>query len=160
MDRTTFIEELHAGRREWEAALAAVPEARMTEPGLAGGWTVRDVVAHVAWSEHEMAGVIRQRALVGSPLWALDTDSRNARVVAESRERALDEVLADERTVWAELLPGLESLTDEDLEDPARFDRMDQVPGFLPWQIFAGATFRHHREHAGDIARWLSRAQG
>jgi uncharacterized damage-inducible protein DinB len=154
MKRSAFVEELHAARQEWEAALAAVPEERMTEAGLTGGWTVKDVVAHVAWSEREMVGVIRQRALDGSPLWALDQDTRNAQVLAENRARPLGEVLADERAVWAELLPGLESLTDEDLADPARFDRMDQLPDVQPWQIFAGSTFRHHREHARDIAAW------
>ena len=154
MNRSDFIQELHAARREWEAALAAVPEERMTEAGLTGGWTVKDVVAHVTWSEREVVGVIRQRALVGSPLWELDQDSRNAKVVAESRDHPLGEVLADERATWAELLPGLESLTDEDLADPTRFDRMDQLPDVQPWQIFAGSTFWHHREHARDIAAW------
>jgi hypothetical protein len=156
MNRSDFVQELHAARREWEATLAAVPEERMVEPALAGGWTVKDAVAHVAWSEHEMVGVIRQRALVGSPLWALDQDTRNAQILAENRDRPLDEVLADEEAIWAELLPGLESLADEDLVDPARFTHMEELPGVLPWQIFAGSTFRHHREHARDIAAWCA----
>ena len=59
MDRSLFLDELRAARAEWEAALAEIPSERMTEPGLAGGWSVKDLIAHVAWSEREMIGVIR-----------------------------------------------------------------------------------------------------
>ncbi len=152
MDRSTFLDRLRSARGRWESALARIPEARMTEPSLPGGWSVKDVVAHVAWSEREMAGVIRERALVGSPLWALDQDARNAAVWAENRDRPLGEVLAEERSVWAALLPGLESLTDEDLAERSRFREMSALPpGVLPWRIFAGSTFLHYDDHLRDL---------
>ena len=152
MNRKDFLERLAAGRREWEAALERIPEARMTEPALAGGWSAKDVVAHVCWSERETAGVLRQRALVGSDLWALEQDARNAIVQAQNRDRPLAEVLADEREAWAALRPGLEALTDEELTDRSTFDRMDRVPAdVLPWRIFAGSTFLHWEEHARDL---------
>ena len=157
MNRSEFLDRLAAARAEWEAVLASVPEERLTEPGLHGGWSVKDTVAHVCWSEREMAGVIRQRALVGSPLWALTQDERNAAVYAENRDRPFVEVLTEERATWAELRPGLESLTDEDLTDRARFPGMDDLPaGVLPWQIFAGSTFLHYTSHAGTIRSWLA----
>lgn len=103
-----------------------------------------------------MVGVIRERALVGSPLWVLDQDARNAAVYAENRDRELRDVVAEERAVWSELLPGLESLTDEDLTDRSRFRNMSELPpGVLPWQIFAGSTFRHYEDHLRDIGSWL-----
>ena len=152
-----FVETLHAARAEWDEVLAAVPEDRMLESGLPGGWSVKDVVAHVTWSEREMVGVIRQRALLGSPLWALDVDARNAAVHAENRDRELADVLAEARATWAELLPGLEALTDEDLVDRTRFANMSGLPpGVLPWRIFAGNTFLHYRDHARDIRSWLA----
>src|SRR5258708_9428776 len=156
MDRSTFLDALRAGRGEWESALAGIPSGLMTEPGLPGGWSVKDVVAHVAWSEREMVGVIRQRALVGSPLWTVDTEIRNATVRAQNRDRPLGEVLADERAVWTELVPGLESLTDEDLADRSRFREMSGLPeGMLPWHIFADSTFQHYEHHVRDILAWL-----
>ena len=104
-----------------------------------------------------MVGVIRQRALVGSPLWALDQDARNAAVYAANRDRPLAEVLPEERATWVELLAGLESLTDEDLTDRARFPGMDDLPaGVLPWQIFAGSTSWHYANHASTIRSWLT----
>ena len=156
MNRKLFLDKLHEARREWEEALAHIPEARMTELALAGGWSIKDAIAHVTWSEREMIGVIRGRALVGSPHWALRTDERNAAVYAENRERPLAEVLAEANAVWAELLPGLEALTGEDLADPSRFRELaETAPGVRPWQIFAGSTFTHYEEHAADVRKWL-----
>ncbi len=83
MDKTTFIETLLAGRAEWEALLAEVGEARMLQPGVAGEWSVKDVIAHVMWGEREMVGVMQAHALVGSDLWDLPEDERNAIMVAE-----------------------------------------------------------------------------
>lgn len=125
----------------------------MEEPALEGGWSVKDVVAHVTWSEREMVGVLRQMALVGSPLWALDQDARNAIVYAENRDRDLDEVLSEEQRVYGELLPLLEGVTDEDLVDGDRWERM--LPDVPPWRIFAGSTFLHYDDHGAAIAAWL-----
>ena len=159
MDRTDFFDTLHAARGRWDALVEGIPAERMAEPGLPGGWSVKDTIAHVTWSEREMVGVIRERALVGSPLWALDQDARNAAVYEEHRDRPLAEVMADERAVWAELLPALESLTGEDLTDRARFREMDGLPpDVLPWHIFAGSTFRHYDDHSATIRAWLGEA--
>jgi hypothetical protein len=128
----------------------------MVEPTLSGGWSVKDVVAHVTWSEREMVGVVRQRALVGSSLWSLDQDARNAIVFAENHDRDLDDVLAEERRVYAELLPLLEELTPEDLVKGDRFERM--LPDVPPWRIFAGSTFLHYKDHAAAIAEWLRKS--
>lgn len=153
MDRAIFLERLAAGRRAWEEALARVPEARMTEPCLEGGWSVKDVVAHVCWSEREMLGVLRERALVGSELWALGQDERNAAIHEENRDRPLADILVEERATWEALRPDLEALSAEDLVERARFRGMSGMPeGILPWRIFAGNTFIHHEEHAGQLA--------
>jgi hypothetical protein len=42
----------------------------LTEPGLAGDWTAKDLIGHVLWYEREIFRVVRERAPVGSPLWA------------------------------------------------------------------------------------------
>ena len=153
MDRHEFLEQIATARQAWTEVVGRVPRERMTEPILDGGWSIKDMIAHVAWSEREMIGVARQRALVGSPLWELDQDARNALVYAENRDRDLDEVVADEQQIYAELLPLLEGLTDEDLLDGSRFENM--LPGVPPWRIFAGNTFLHYAQHAAAIGAWL-----
>jgi hypothetical protein len=59
MDKAAFLATLRAKHAEWEALLAEVGEARMVQPGVAGEWSVKDIVAHVTWGEREMAGMER-----------------------------------------------------------------------------------------------------
>jgi len=159
MNRSLFLDKLDRARREWELALAEVPEERLSEPGFAGAWSARDLIGHVLWYEREMIGVVRERALVGSPLWDLGQDERNAAIHEEFRDRPVTEVLAEERSVWAELRPGLASLTDEDLADAGRFrDLVETIPGIAPWQLIATNTFEHYEDHLRDIRAWLDRA--
>jgi hypothetical protein len=73
---------------------------------------------------------------------------------SRNRERTLDEVLADEQRVYAELLPLLEQLTSEELADPDCFDRM--MLGVPPWRISAGSTLLHDEAHRDVVSEWLS----
>ena len=52
----------------------------------------------MTWGMREGVGMMRAKRLVGSDLWKLDDDGRNAIVVEESRTRSLEEILADYRS--------------------------------------------------------------
>ena len=87
MNKSEWLDTLQTERAQWEALLVQVGEARMTQPGAAGEWSVKDVIAHVTWFEREMVGVLRARALVGSDLWNLSRDERNAAIHEQNRDR-------------------------------------------------------------------------
>jgi hypothetical protein len=124
----------------------------MSEPGVVGEWSFKDLIAHVTWSERQMVGMLRARALVGSELWQLSQDERNA-AIFKNRHHPLDEVREDAREVFAHLLEELEGLIEEEVHDSGRFPGMPaELP---PWRIIAGNTFWHCREHTGDIRAWL-----
>ena len=110
MDKATFLSNLHSERARWDETLDAVARARLADPGVAGTWAVKDVVAHVGWHEREMVNVLEQRAFVGSDLWDLDLHSRNAAIYEQNRHRAADEVLAEEQALYAGLLELIEAL--------------------------------------------------
>ena len=124
MNKSMFLDTLRAGRAQWEALLAQVGESRMLQPGVAGEWSVKDIIAHVTWGEREMVGVLHARTLVGSDLWNLPQDDRNAVVFEENRDRPLQGVLGEAQQVYAQLLEAVEALTEEDLTDPRRFRDM------------------------------------
>ncbi len=46
--KTELLERMRAGREEWDALIAQIPDSVRTEPALAGGWSVKDLIAHVA----------------------------------------------------------------------------------------------------------------
>jgi Protein of unknown function (DUF1706) len=153
MDKATFIETLRTRRAEWEALLAQVGKERMLEAGAAGAWSVKDIIAHIMWGEREMIGVCKQHALIGSDLWNLSEDERNASMVAQQRDRPLEEVLHEEEQAYAQLLEAVQALTDEDFNDPHRFRYMPTE--WIPWQIIAGCSFKHYSEHIPSIRAWL-----
>lgn len=149
-----FLGALRESRARWEAVLAEVGEARMTAPDTMGeGWSVKDVVAHVAWFEREVLGILEAGALVGSDLWNLPTDERNAAVHELVRSRPLAEVLADAADVYARFEAAVAALNDEQLNDPALYEAMPA--DWQPWAILAQNSYEHYDHHAADLRAWL-----
>lgn len=155
MDKATFVETLRTTRTEWETLLAQVGEERMLEPGAAGTWSVKDIIAHIMWGEREMLGVCQQHALVGSELWNMTDDERNPIMVAEQHDRPLQDILSEERQVYAQLLAAVQALSNEDFDDPHRFRYMPE--DWMPWQIIAGCSYKHYKDHMPSIQDWLQK---
>jgi uncharacterized protein (TIGR03083 family) len=149
MDKPTFMAALLAERAAWDNALAQVDPARLEAPGLIGQWTVKDVIAHLAWHEREMVTVIAKRALAGSPWWGLSFDERNAHIYAQHKDQPLADVLAEAKASYADFLAALEAVTDLDLNDPARWAEMPL--DWEPWRVFSSNTYEHYRDHAADL---------
>jgi uncharacterized protein (TIGR03083 family) len=153
LTRSELIEQVRTARSEWDSVLALVPRERLTEPGLPGGWTVKDVLAHMTWGMRENTGVMRARRLVGSDLWKLDDDARNAIVVEQNRSRPLDDILRDYETTTRAYLSELERLTDEELNDPVLWAGMPS--DWRPWRILYDPD--HYAHHARDVREWIER---
>jgi uncharacterized protein (TIGR03083 family) len=148
--RADLLETIRRDRCRFDDVLERIPPDRMTDPVLPGGWSVKDVLAHIAWGESESIGVVKARALVGSPLWDVSEDERNAAVVGESRSRSLEAVLDDYRTTFDAFIGALEGLSDDELNTPDRFDRMpERAPGWLPWRVLYDPG--HYEDHASTI---------
>ena len=151
--REEFLKEVTIAYLAWQAILNLVSVAEMDQPMQPQGWSVKDVIAHITWHEREMINLIRQMALIGSALWQRPLDERNAAIYDLYKDKAFDEVLAEAEETHIELIPLLESLTDEQLNDSSHFAEMP--PEWLPWDLIAGNTFRHYRDHTDDLRNWL-----
>ena len=135
MTKEKFVEMIEAGWKDWEAAVAKVPGERMMEAGVSGFMSLKDVMAHVTWYEREMVRVIKARAVVGSELWGLPLDERNAAVYEEIRNLPLEKVLADSKAVHAEFMEGVRGLSEDELNDHSHFAEMPEE--WLPWEMIA-----------------------
>lgn len=154
MDKATFVQALTEARAQWDALLAEVGQERMLDPGAAGKWSVKDIIAHILWSEREMAPIIQTHILDGSELWNLPQDDRNEVVYQQNRDRPIEEILAEAQQVYAQLFEAVQTLSDEDLNDPYRFKNMPE--DWVPWRIIAGCSFDHYRDHSRSIREWLA----
>lgn len=153
MNKAIFLETLQTGRAQWETLLAKVDQARMTEPGIEGEWSLKDILAHIAWYEREMVGILQTRALIGSSLWVLPNAERNAAIFDQNRNRSLSVVLTEAQHVYSELLHAAQSLTDDDLIDPSRY--RDMPTDWVPWKVFADNSYEHYAAHIPAIRAWL-----
>ncbi|MGO8948663.1 MAG: DinB family protein [Ktedonobacterales bacterium] len=156
MSKTQLLGMIQRAREQWEALLNAIPEAWMTEPGVEGDWSIKDVIAHITWGERESLGVAQARAVVGSELWQLPENERNAAVFEQNRRRELREVLADSRHLFSLYVEAVAALSEEDLNDPSRFAAMPE--GWRPWRILFDPG--HYQGHADSIRAWLVKREG
>jgi hypothetical protein len=157
--KAQLLDELQQENAQFEALLAAIGPARMTQPDVAGGWSIKDIVAHLtAWRSRTVA---RLRAAhsgdpVTPPPWPpelQDDDDINAWIYAANRDRPLDDVLSDSRETFQQLVDAFGAFDEADLRDISRF-------GWLEGERFRGASFfgHFHEEHEPDMRAWLARA--
>lgn len=156
MTKNKLLERIRAERAQWDALLAQVDESRMSEPGVTGDWSLKDIIAHVAWCEREVLGVLRAHAMVGSDLWNLSNNERNAAVYAQNHARTLHDVLGEAREVYPRLIEAIEALAEEDINDPARFH--DMPSEWQPWSLIANNTYEHYQAHVPSIRAWLEQS--
>ncbi len=104
--KAQLLTDLQDEQAQWEALLGDIGEAHMTQPGVAGKWSIKDIVAHLtAWRRRTVGRF--QAALRHEPTppppWPpeLPTDDEiNAWMHASDRDRPLADVLAESRDVF------------------------------------------------------------
>ena len=121
-----LIEVIEAAREYLEHAIAQVPRTQIERPAESGPWSLKDILAHIAWHDDQMIELCEIKVLAGSPWWEFSTDERNAKIYEEYKDMPLDEVLAFFETAYEGMMKALKTLSDEDLNDPKRFHDMPE----------------------------------
>ena len=158
MRRAELLADLDSENQVWEGLLEDIGEERMEEQGVAGAWSIKDVVAHLAAWRRRTVGRLEAVAKgqpEPAPAWPAelrDDDEINKWFHARDRAKPVREVLSESRRVFQQLRAAIEKLPDDVLDDPRRFPWMQGAP-------MSGATlFGHfHEEHEADMRAWLSR---
>jgi DinB superfamily len=132
----TTKDELTAKEAEawagFEELLASVPEERLETPAFDGGWSVKDVLWHVAYWWDDMTRAAQNA-------WADDgeeTDDVNGREQAKSRVLPYVEVRAELDDARARLLEIWASVGADDEEGKA---------------FFVSETIEHYEEHVPQL---------
>ncbi|HEY7357204.1 MAG TPA: ClbS/DfsB family four-helix bundle protein [Ktedonobacterales bacterium] len=158
MSKAQLLSDLKEENARWEAFLAEIGEAHMTQPGVAGEWSIKDIVAHLTgWRRRTVARF--QAALrhepAPPPLWPpqlQDDDEINAWIYEASRDHSLAEVLEESRAVLQQLVETLSAFPEAELLDPRRFEWLEGEP------LTGAAIFAHfHEEHESDMRAWLAK---
>jgi hypothetical protein len=156
LQKGQLISLVRGAWRSWDSLLSKIDDQKTLRPGASGDWSVKDIVAHLAWHEREMIGVLRARALVGSDLWEQPLDQRNRAIYETYRSFPLDRVRADAREARDLLLAELAKLDEEDLYDSGRFAGMPSE--WRPLDLLAENTYLHYLDHISSLEEWLGEA--
>ncbi|HEU5368109.1 MAG TPA: ClbS/DfsB family four-helix bundle protein [Ktedonobacterales bacterium] len=158
ISKAQLIKELEDEYARWEALLSDIGEAHMTQPGVGGEWSTKDIVAHLTgWRRRSVArfqAALRHEPSF-SPPWPpqLQTDDEiNAWIYEANRDRPLADVLQDSRVVFQQLVDTLNAFPEAELLDPKRF-------GWTEDDAPTGAAFfaHFHEEHEPDMHAWLDK---
>ena len=168
--KAQLLDELSDEQAQWEALLRDIGEENMTQPDVAGGWSIKDIVAHLTGWRRRTVERFRA-ALRNEPprqIWPAElgtdaeldaedditTDRVNAWIYAANRDRPLTDVLRDSRDVFDQLVATLGAFPEADLLNPVRFPWIAAEDFPLAGALFFG---HFHDEHEPDMRAWLAK---
>jgi hypothetical protein len=150
---------IRATSMRMELLVAQLSVAEINQPGAVGVWSVKDVLAHIAFWERYAVDTLHAIARGETPNLVADdeTERNNASVVAQYYQRSLSAVISDWQQAREDLLDAIEDLEDEDLNDPDRFPWSE---GRSLLDRIAGNSFEHEQEHIEQIRAWMDERKG
>jgi hypothetical protein len=155
MDKQELIQKLEQSREEFLDTIEGLSEDEMEQPGAMEGWSVKDILAHIALWESELVKLLFQARQGRKPATVHfsgeSVDERNAKWHHQSKERPLERVLDDFHCVRNQTVRRVEAFPDRDLDDPQRFPWLQGEP---LWKWIAEDSFEHEAEHTADIRKW------
>jgi hypothetical protein len=157
VDRQTMLKQVRAARGALEALLAEFNDAQMTASHSPDGWSVKDVMAHIAfWEDHVLArlkeaGRGERPQLLGG-ITEEEVNRINQETLSRSRGRPLDEVKDEFQRAHRELINEIKAIPEnEDSPWWALWPDAD-----IPWRLIQSDTCYHYEEHMATLRVWVS----
>ena len=114
--RAGLVEALRAARAAERDVIDAVGAEVRDAPGVGGGWSAKDVQAHLAaWRRRQVERLAAIREDRAEPVIAGETDEVNAVIHAERADWPWDRVLADAEATSSALIAEVEAASDTTL---------------------------------------------
>jgi hypothetical protein len=150
MNRQQLLIRLDTAWEAFQASYAGLSSSRLTEPGVAGDWSVKDTVAHVTWWEEE---ALRHLPLIlagGRPPRYSVTyggiDAFNAMMAERKRDLSLSDVLTQQDDTHRRLIDFIQSVPEDQFTRETRFRRRLRLD-----------TYSHYPIHTRAIREWRQR---
>ena len=158
IDKAKLLDQMSTSYAALEEILAPLDKTQYSTEGVIPGWSIKDMLAHIASWHHRLlawldAAVRNQEPTLSGLDSVEEMDALNAQFYQENKSRPLDEVLADFRTSRQQIMDIVQAMPEEDLMSPHRFDWSKGEP---LWHLIAGDTFEHYQEHLAQIQEWLA----
>jgi len=152
MNKADLLSAMRAGHTRLEKLFDNLSEEQMLAPRLHGGWSGKDLLAHLGFWEQRMAAYCQMLLNGETPMETVGqfaVDEINAAAFAEHYDQALDGVRRFERQSFQRLLALAEQASQADLLDPQRFA---WLKGATLGAWIEGNSYGHYEEHQADLA--------
>ena len=146
MDKETLSAREAAAWAEFRAAIEGLTPDELEKPGAnADGWSMKDVLWHIAHWWDDLAGMLEEVVAGGTFLEPPEddeaTNAENAQVLQASRQMSLDDVERGVKAARARVL--------------AAWSKVPEVDEALE-RWFVWETIEHYEEHLDDARRFTA----
>lgn len=157
MTKEKLLDEIHQERERFEETVVKLTKDQMIDPSLEGGWSVKDILAHIStwetrmieWVEQALKGEIPE-LLAPCRSWD-DLDEMNKRSYSENLDKSLSLILSEFQASFPKAVQAVEDTPEAALIDPNQFEWRNGSP---LWKIAAANTYWHYKEHGEQITAW------
>ena len=149
MDKQQLLKRLEKAWVAIRESYAGLSESQMTEPGVTGNWSVKDILAHVTTWEEEALKYLPLIITGGRPPRYTrygGIDAFNAQMTEQKRGLALSDVLGQLDETHRRLLDYIRSVPEEPFTRETRFRHRLRLD-----------TYSHYPQHAKAIREWRER---
>ncbi|MEN8242415.1 MAG: DinB family protein [Chloroflexota bacterium] len=154
VNREELLDHIKRERAHFEEILSRVDPADYLNPVFDGGWSVKDVLAHIVLWEQLMITWVSQAAegiIPEVPGSDENVEAINQKGYQDNKDLAWEDVDASFRRSYSQALSIAENAPDEVIftENP--------LPGRKQpfWITIAANTWWHYKEHRQAFERWL-----
>ena len=150
MDRSQLLKRLDKAWNALKVSYAALTDSEMTESGVTGAWSIKDIISHVTSWENESL-IHLPLILVGEKpaLYSVTyggIDAFNALTIEQKRNLSLSEVLRERDDTHRRLIDFIRGVSEDQFIRETRFRRRLRLD-----------TYSHYPQHTEAICKWRDR---
>lgn len=151
MDKQQLLKQLDKAWAAIKESYAGLSDAQMTEPGVTGNWSVKDILAHVTTWEEEALKYLPLIIEGGrTPRYSVKyggINAFNAQMTEQKRGLSLSDVLKQLDETHRRLNDYIHQAPEEQFTRDTRFRRRLRLD-----------TYSHYPKHARAIRQWRERS--
>lgn len=157
-NKAELLKDIDSEHRRLEKTLALLTQKDMTQRGVVGEWSVKDILAHLSaweqlflrWYRAGLQGGRAEKNPVGMSTKAID--ALNLEIFNQYRRTSLKHVLTQFQNSYQQILGIVHAIPEEDMFTSGRYEWTNK------WTLadyIAGNTCNHYRWANSKIRQWL-----